>query len=52
MQALIGKEVEVITYETVYRGTLIEVGERDVHIQSKSGWVIVPIDKIVDIVPI
>ena len=49
MQELIGKKVEVSTFETIYRGTLIEIGEEEVHIQSDSGWIVVPIGKIVAI---
>ncbi len=49
MQELTGKEVYVRTFETVYRGKLIEIGEREVHIQSQTGWIVVPVDKIVDI---
>ena len=49
MQELTGREVEVTTYETVYTGILVEIGEIDVHLQSESGWIIVPVDKIVDI---
>ncbi len=49
MQELLGKEVDVTTFETVYRGVLIEIGLHDVHIQSETGWIVVPVDKIVDI---
>ncbi|MBI4682297.1 MAG: hypothetical protein HY757_04260 [Nitrospirae bacterium] len=49
MQELTGREVEVSTYDTVYRGILIEVGEADVHLQSESGWLVIPVEKIVDI---
>ncbi len=49
MQELTGKEVEVTTFDTVYRGILIEVGEVDVHLQSESGWIVIPVEKIVDI---
>ena len=49
MQELTGKEVEVITFETVYRGILIEIGSSEVHLQSETGWIVVPVEKIVDI---
>lgn len=49
MQELTGREVEVITFETVYRGILIEIGVSEVHIQSETGWIVVPVEKIVDI---
>ena len=49
MHNLIGKKVVVETYETTYTGTLIEVGDEEVHLQSDFGWVVVPIDRITDI---
>ncbi|MEW6601645.1 MAG: hypothetical protein AB1499_11810 [Nitrospirota bacterium] len=49
MQELIGREVEVITFETVYRGILVEIGTLEVHLQSVTGWIVIPVDKIVDI---
>jgi hypothetical protein len=49
MQHLIGKEVEVVTTEIIYRGTLIEIGETDIHLQSESGWIVVPLEKVLDI---
>lgn len=41
-----GKIVEVVTPETVYRGTLVEINDEEVHLESESGWVIVPIDRV------
>lgn len=49
MNELIGKRVEVRTFETVYRGVLIEIGETEIHLQSEAGWIIVPVDKVVEI---
>jgi len=49
MQELTGKQVEVITFETIYRGILIEIGSSEVHLQSETGWIVVPVEKIVDI---
>jgi hypothetical protein len=49
MQELTGREVEVTTFETVYRGILIEIGASEVHLQSETGWIVVPVAKIVDI---
>jgi len=43
---LIGKIVEVVTQETIYTGRLIEIGEDEVHLESQSGWIVIPIDKI------
>ena len=49
MYELIGKEVEVDTTETLYRGVLVEIGENEVHLQSETGWIVVPLEKVVDI---
>ena len=49
MNELVGKEVEVRTYETVYRGVLIEVGETEIHIKAETGWMVVPVEKVVEI---
>lgn len=49
MQELIGKKVEVKTIETLYRGILVEIGETEVHLQTESGWLVVGVDRIVDI---
>ncbi|MBI5664952.1 MAG: hypothetical protein HZC49_07700 [Nitrospirae bacterium] len=49
MQELTGREVEVFTFETVYRGILIEIGLNEVHLKSESGWIVVPVEKIVEI---
>jgi hypothetical protein len=49
MQKLIGKIVEVLTSETTYRGKLIEIGETDVYLESVSGSIVIPVEKIVSI---
>lgn len=46
MHELLGKEVEVITMETVYSGVLVEVGEKEIYLQSRLGWIPVPVEKI------
>lgn len=46
---LIGKEVEVNTIETVYRGVLIEIGDTEIHLQSPYGWITISLDKIADV---
>jgi ribosome maturation factor RimP len=43
---LIGKVVEVGTPETKYFGKLVEVNEEEVYLETDSGWVVVPIEKI------
>lgn len=49
MHELIGKEVEVKTTETLYMGVLINIEENDVYLQSETGWIVVPLEKVVDI---
>ncbi len=49
MQELVGKEVEVNASDVVYRGVLVEIGDREVHLQSETGWVVIPLDRIVEI---
>ena len=43
---LIGKIVEIETVDMTYVGKLIEVGEDEVHIESTTGWIVVPVEKI------
>jgi hypothetical protein len=49
MHHLVGKTVLVETYEVTYTGTLIEVGDQDVHLQSETGWIVIPVERITDI---
>ncbi len=49
MQELIGKDVEVHTADIVYRGILVEIGESEVHLQSETGWITIPVDRVVEI---
>ncbi len=49
MKELIGKEVEVNTVEIMYRGILIEVAGSEIQLQVESGWIVIPIEKIVDV---
>jgi hypothetical protein len=46
---LVGKIVDVVTPDMVYTGKLIEIGEEDVHLESESGWIVVPVYKIINI---
>ena len=48
-QELIGREVEVKTFETIYRGVLVELGESEIHLQSETGWLVIPVDKVIEI---
>lgn len=43
---LIGKIVEVGTVETLYYGKLIEINENEVHLETESGWLVVPMDRV------
>lgn len=49
MHELIGKQVEVITADIMYRGILVEIGESEIYLQAEEGWVIVPVDRVVDV---
>jgi len=46
MTDLIGKIVEVGTGETLYSGTLIEINENEVNLETESGWLVIPVDRI------
>ncbi|MEW6001246.1 MAG: hypothetical protein AB1638_01140 [Nitrospirota bacterium] len=46
MVDLIGKVVEVETGETSYTGKLIEIGEEEVYLESESGWIVIPVEKV------
>ncbi len=46
MIELIGKFVEVMANQTIYRGKLVEVGEEDVYLESESGWVVIPVERV------
>jgi hypothetical protein len=46
MMELIGRTVEVGTAETVYFGKLIEVNDEEVYLESESGWIVVPVDRV------
>ncbi len=46
MTELIGKLVEVGTGETVYRGKLVEINEEDIYLESESGWLVGPVEKV------
>jgi hypothetical protein len=46
MIELTGKMVEVGTAETVYSGRLVEVNEYEVHLESESGWVVIPVERV------
>ncbi len=43
---LIGKNVEIDTVDIIYTGKLIEIGEDEVYVESATGCVIIPCEKI------
>ena len=43
---MIGKIVEVGTVEATYEGKLVEINETEVHLQSDSGYVVIPIERV------
>jgi len=49
MHELIGKKVEVKTVDMLYKGVLVEVSETDVNLQAETGWIVIPIDRVVNI---
>jgi hypothetical protein len=49
MQELIGKEVVVSANEIEYHGTLVEIGETEVHLQGETGWIVIPMGSVVEI---
>lgn len=51
MMDLIGTIVEVGTGEAMYVGKLVEVNEYEIHLESESGWVVVPIERIAFVRP-
>jgi hypothetical protein len=46
---LIGKRVEVNAVDTVYAGILVEINENEVCLETESGWIVVPVDRIASI---
>lgn len=46
MIELLGKYVEVIANEITYMGKLVEIGEEEVYLESESGWVVIPVEKV------
>ena len=49
MDKLMGKIVYVETPETRYSGKLVEIGEKEIHLESETGWVIIPVERVTDI---
>lgn len=49
IENLIGKVVEVFANDITYTGKLVEVGETDVHLQTETGWVVIPVEQVISI---
>jgi hypothetical protein len=49
MQELVGKQVEVLTSDIVYRGILVEIGEAEIYLQAENGWIMISVDRVVDV---
>ena len=49
MLDLIGKLVLVEAHGITYTGKLIEIGEEEVHLESETGWIVIPVNSIATI---
>ncbi len=49
MLELIGKKVSVEANGITYTGRLVEIGEREVHLETELGWVTLLTDQVVNI---
>jgi hypothetical protein len=50
MTDLIGKVVVVHAADGItYAGKLVEISEEEVHLESDTGWVVIPVDRIASI---
>lgn len=43
-----GNLVEVIAEGITYRGILKELGENEIYLESESGWIVIPMEKVAD----
>ena len=50
MHEMIGKIVEVTADGIMYRGQLIEIGEKEVHLKAETGWLVLNAERITQIV--
>jgi hypothetical protein len=44
-----GKQVEVIANDITYTGTLVEISETEVYLESESGWIVIPVEQVASI---
>jgi hypothetical protein len=43
MIELIGKNVVVEANGIIYRGVLVEINDKEVHLQTEMGWITIPV---------
>ena len=46
MNELIGQIVEVSANYITYTGKLVEISETEVHLETDSGWVVIPVEQV------
>ena len=46
MIELLGKRVVVIANGITYTGKFVEISEEEVHLESESGWVVIPVERV------
>ena len=49
MHEMIGKTVNVMADGIMYSGKLIEVGDKDVHLQAETGWIVLSLERITQV---
>jgi hypothetical protein len=47
MDNLIGKIVEVSANNITYTGKLVEISETEVYLEGESGWIVIPVERVV-----
>lgn len=45
IEYLIGKVVEVTANGITYTGRLVEIGETEIHLETDSGWIVIPVEQ-------
>ena len=46
---LVGKVVDVLANDIVYTGVLVEIGEEEVYLESETGSIIIPTNRVASI---
>ncbi len=47
MLELTGRKVVVYANDITYTGRLVEVGESELHLETETGWVTIPLEHVV-----